>query len=267
VFCFVRLVLAVHNVSEAVKARVTKRLERAVMIPNSVKAQAAQQAGNMTSPKYVAQALAQTLCKKFPERMEKQGVTVEMEEVFREHTFVVLQLTIKHVNPLTMMTSAWTESGLSWLLEAMGPSNREQMEGSFCKFQTPWVGTIVSATVHYSHTHCLLPHYRAVPNMVTSLLAATVPKMLKEKMADKKIEAETKVLRSREQSIYFYKKLNELRSTDHWDQRFTLNAIKTIYKRMSSSSSVSNSTVGTALPEEDESLAATSASSSSWNFT
>lgn len=103
------------------------------MIPNAVKAQAAQRAGTMTSPKYVAQALAQTLCKKFPEKMEKRGVTVEMEEVFREHTYVVLQLTIKHVNPLTLMTSAWTETGLSWLLDSLGETNRKMIEDCHCK--------------------------------------------------------------------------------------------------------------------------------------
>ena len=79
-------------------------------------------------------------------------------------------------------------------------------------------------------------------------------------MSDKKIEAETKVLRSGEQSIYFYKKLKELRNTDQWDQRINLNPIKTIYKRMSSSNSA-------AQEDEEESLAATSASSTSWSFT
>jgi hypothetical protein len=102
--------------------------------------------------------------------------------------------------------------------------------------------------------------------MVTSLLAATVPKMLEEKMSDKKIEAETKVLRSKEQSIYFYKKLKELRSTDQWDQRFNLNPIKTIYRRISSSSSASNLTAGTAESEEEESLSNTTTSSSNWSF-
>ncbi|KAG7342030.1 hypothetical protein IV203_007122 [Nitzschia inconspicua] len=228
--------LIIHDVTEAVKARVSKKLERAVMIPNAVKAQAATRAGHMTSPKYVAQALAQSLCKKIPENMQKQGVTVELEEAFREHTFVVLQLKIKHVNPLTIMTSAWTEYGLSWILESIGPSNRRFVEDCY------------------------------LPNMVTSLLAATVPKMLAEKMSDKKIDAETKVLRAAEQALYFYEKLNELRSSDHWDQRFTLNPIKTIYKRMSSSSTTCSITSGTAQPEEDESLAATSACSSSWSF-
>jgi hypothetical protein len=105
--------------------------------------------------------------------------------------------------------------------------------------------------------------------MVTSLLAATIPKMLEEKMSDKKIDAETKVLRCKEQSIYFFEKLRELRSTDQWDQRFNLNPIKTICKRMSSSSSLtsaSNVTVGTSQTEEDEILVTATTSSSNWTF-
>jgi hypothetical protein len=104
------------------------------MIPNAVKNQAAQQAGHLTSPKYVTHALSQVLCKKVPENLQKQGVTVQMEEVFREHTYVVLQLRIKHVNPLTMMSSAWTETGLSWLLDSIGASNRKKMEEGYREF-------------------------------------------------------------------------------------------------------------------------------------
>lgn len=116
-------------------------------------------------------------------------------------------------------------------------------------------------------THHFLFSPDAVPNMVTSLLAATIPKMLQEKMSDKKIEAESKVLRSREQSVYFYKKLSEMRETDNWDQRFTLNPIKTICKRMSSSSSSSSGVIVAAAPiEDEESLAATSTTTSSWSF-
>jgi hypothetical protein len=133
-FCSSPIIIIVHNVTEAVKARVSKKLERAVMIPNAVKNQAAQQAGQLTSPKYVTHILAQTLCKKVPENLQKQGVTVQMDEVFREHTYVVLQLNIKHVNPLTMISSAWTETSLSWLLDSMGASNRKKVEEGYREF-------------------------------------------------------------------------------------------------------------------------------------
>jgi hypothetical protein len=121
-------------VSAAVKERVTKRLERAVVIPNAMIAQAAQTASDLTSPKYVAQALAQTLCRKLPEKLKKKGITVKMEEVFRENTLVVLQMQVIHVDPLSL-ASDWTEMGLSWLLEAIGASNRKIFESDYRKFR------------------------------------------------------------------------------------------------------------------------------------
>lgn len=121
-----------NNVSEAVKARVTKKLERAVLLPNAMIDQAAQTASAFTTPRFVAQSLSQVLCKKLPEKMKRKGVTVKMEEVFRENTFVVLRLTVIHVNPL-ILTSAWAEMGMTWILETMGASNRKKVEDDYRK--------------------------------------------------------------------------------------------------------------------------------------
>ena len=122
-----------HNVSEAVKARVTKKLERAVIVPSAVINQAAQRAGDMTSPNYVAQALSQTLCKKLPEKLQQNGATVKMEEVYRENNFVVLQLRVIRVNPLAM-ASSWTVTGIGWILDSMSASFRQVFEDDYRKY-------------------------------------------------------------------------------------------------------------------------------------
>jgi hypothetical protein len=122
----------VNDVSEAVKARVTKKLERSVLLTNAMIDQAAQTASAFTSPRFVAQTLSQVLCKKLPEKLKKKGVTVKMEEVFRENTFVVLQLCVVHVDALTL-TAAWAEMGISWILETMGASNRKRFEDDYRK--------------------------------------------------------------------------------------------------------------------------------------
>jgi hypothetical protein len=229
------MVVTVHDVSEAVKARVTKKLERAVIVPNAVINQAAQRAGDMTSPKYVAQALSQTLCKKLPEKLQKNGVTVKMAEVYRENNFVVLQLQVIHVNPLTM-ASSWSEIGIGWILDSMSASFRQMFEDDYRELdmlRASMEGDSFDDTFTCSQFLCL--PFSAVPNMLTSLLAATIPKMLDEKMADKKIDAETKVLRAKDQSFYFYSKLNQLR-TEEWDQKGSRNPIRTLRRRMSGSS-------------------------------
>lgn len=124
--------LIVNNVSEAVKARVTKKLERAVILPNAMIDQAAQTACAFTSPRFVAQTLSQVLCKKLPDKLKKKGVTVTMEEVFRENTFVVLHLVVTHVDTLAL-TSAWAEMGITWILETMGASYRKKFEDDYRK--------------------------------------------------------------------------------------------------------------------------------------
>jgi hypothetical protein len=124
--------LLVNNVSEAVKARVAKKLERAVILPNAMIDQAAQTASVFTTPRYVAQSLSQVICKKLPEKMKQKGVTVKLEEVFRENTFVVLQLTVLHVDAM-ILTAAWAEMGMTWILETMGASNRKKVENDYRK--------------------------------------------------------------------------------------------------------------------------------------
>mmetsp|Transcript_20543 Transcript_20543/g.33030 ORF Transcript_20543/g.33030 Transcript_20543/m.33030 type:complete len:244 (+) Transcript_20543:171-902(+) len=215
--------LIIHNVSEAVKERVTKRLEKAVVIPNKMIASAAQRASELTTPRIVAQALAQTLCKKFPEKLKKKGVTVKMQEVFRENKFVVLQLRIIHVNPLSL-ASAWTEMGISWILDSIGTTNRKKFEDDY------------------------------LPHLLTTLLAATIPKMLQSKMSNKKIEAETKVLKAQDQPIYFQKKVNQLRASQA-DEKWNMNPFKT-FRRSSSStcSTVSSSSSRTLRTEEESSV-------------
>jgi hypothetical protein len=94
-----------------------------------------------------------------------------------------------------------------------------------------------------------------VPNLLTKVLVATLPSMLQEKISDKKIEAETKVLRAQDQSVYFFSRLNQLRAA-HGDERRNRNPIKTIRRRMSSSSVGASSSIcsGTVRTDEDDSI-------------
>lgn len=130
--------LVVHSVSEAVREQVTKKLERAKVIPNSVVAHAAQTVCELTSRKYVAQALSDIICKQIPVELKKKGIDARMEEVFRENTFVVLQLRLVHVDPL-ILASEWTEAGISWVLESIGASYRKSFEETYRKCETSFV--------------------------------------------------------------------------------------------------------------------------------
>ena len=124
----------VQNVSEAVKDRVTAKLERAKVIPNVVVAQAAQTASEFTSPKYLTQKMSAQICKQIPEKLKSKGIDSKMEEMFRENTFAVLELRVINVDPMILAQaseSAWTGAGLSCFLDCIGASNRKYFEEEY----------------------------------------------------------------------------------------------------------------------------------------
>mmetsp|Transcript_48733 Transcript_48733/g.117896 ORF Transcript_48733/g.117896 Transcript_48733/m.117896 type:complete len:338 (-) Transcript_48733:204-1217(-) len=176
--------IRIQNVSEAVKERVTKKLERAVVIPNAVIDRAAQRASNNVAPKSVAETLSQILCKIFPKELEKKGIQAIVEEVFRESSFVVLQLRVQHVDPITLAASWFSGGGISWFLQTIGADNRKYFEDDY------------------------------LPTMLTTLLVDYIPQLLEERMVDKKIEAETKVLKAEDQAPYFFGKLAQVRQEE-----------------------------------------------------
>ena len=97
-----------------------------------------------------------------------------------------------------------------------------------------------------------------VPNLITNVLAGTIPIMLAERMSDKKIDAETKVLKAHDQALYFFSKLNQLRAAQIDEKRTSRNPIKSFRRRMSAGSSVGS---GSLRSEEDDSIDSPSTSS------
>mmetsp|Transcript_14776 Transcript_14776/g.41172 ORF Transcript_14776/g.41172 Transcript_14776/m.41172 type:complete len:196 (-) Transcript_14776:843-1430(-) len=133
--------LIVQNVSEAVKEKVTTKLERTKLLPNVVVAQAAHTASEFASPKYVTIKLSDQLCKKIPGGLKKNGIDTMMNEVFRENTFAVLQLSVINVDPIVLAStseSAWTERGLSCFLDCIGTSNRKFVEEDYREYLSLW---------------------------------------------------------------------------------------------------------------------------------
>jgi hypothetical protein len=95
-FCFPS---KVHDASMAVKEKITKRLG---ILPKPMQSQAAQAANFFASRKKIVQALGQKLCIEIPQSFMKKGVTVEMQEIFREGAFIVFQLQVVHVSTKTL---------------------------------------------------------------------------------------------------------------------------------------------------------------------
>jgi hypothetical protein len=73
--------------SEAVKAKVSKKVEKS-NLPTPLKKLAAihapQAASDFASPEIMAKMMGKKLCDKLPKKMWEKGLTVEMEEIFRQ---------------------------------------------------------------------------------------------------------------------------------------------------------------------------------------
>ena len=108
----------------------TKKLERAKVIPNSMVAQAASTASELASPKHVTQALSEEICRRIPGELKKNGIFSKMEFVFHENRFAVLELRLVYVDPLSLV-SAWSEAGISCFLNCIGASNRKYFEEEY----------------------------------------------------------------------------------------------------------------------------------------
>jgi hypothetical protein len=76
-----------------------------------------------------------------------------------------------------------------------------------------------------------------VPKVLASTIATIIPQILGENIADKKIDAETKVNLASEQAFYFFSILKQIRTKSD-EKRSKRNPIKKIRKRMSSQSSI-----------------------------
>ena len=86
-----------------------------------------------------------------------------------------------------------------------------------------------------NHIHEQL-HTKKVPNLVMKYLAVEMPKIIEEKMASKKVEADTQVLREENQARYFYAKLKEVR--DQQEVRKARNPIRKIRQTMNAAGAV-----------------------------
>lgn len=201
--------LIVHSVSEAVRDKVTKKLQGTV-IPNPIVEKVGELTSNVTSKKYVAKALSEIVSKQIPVELKKKGIDAKMEETFRENTFVVLELKLIHVDTL-ILASQWTEASLSWILESIGAANKKTFEEQY------------------------------LPKVLAGILTTTIPKVIGDEMSAKKIDAETKVCKSDEQSVYFFSTLNNLREKYLEEKRMNRNPINKLRKSLSSQSSTGDS--------------------------
>jgi hypothetical protein len=127
--CFCVLV---QDASEAIKAKVAKRLSR---LPEVVQKKAGHRASKMTGPKKIAQHVSPKLIQQLSESMKTRGVTVDMKEIFQDGLYLVFRIRVVHVNPVILANGY---SGLSrfvqWFISSMGHDLKKTIEEEYRKW-------------------------------------------------------------------------------------------------------------------------------------
>ena len=107
------------------------------MMPKQVKNQAARGASSLTNAGIVAQQVSQKLLKEIPKGVKEKGVTVNIEELFREGPYMVFQVRVVHVDVLAL-THAKMESFsdfIQWFMASVGKDWQQTIEGDYCEWE------------------------------------------------------------------------------------------------------------------------------------
>ena len=225
--------MTVQDATEAVEEKVKQRLKNKKSIPKSLRAavanRAARAASGIASSPMIASMLGDKIPQKMIDKMEEKGITVAVDEVFREGTcrttvhyvkllclpsstrrvivtnnlllslvvivegpYVVFQIQVKKVDAVLLAKSKKKEDSEAGYFEM----------GSFVGFGLGLIGTNNQQWVEQGY----------LPKLVQKKLESAMGEILAEKLERKKMLAETYVLGEAKQARYFFAKYREIQS-------------------------------------------------------
>lgn len=112
-----------------------------------LKSRVAHKVTKLAPPGLVAQMMGSMVCRKLPKRMLKKGITVEVKEIFREATYVVLQMRVVHVDSVLFAKkrskkrrkkgkkSTNSNNWINSFWNMVGEDYQKRFEEDYCKFQ------------------------------------------------------------------------------------------------------------------------------------
>lgn len=103
------------------------------MLPEQVKNQAARRASELTTPSMLAQKTSSKLLRKIPIIMKEKGLTVDMEEIYREGPYLIFYLRVLHVDPVVLADDMGISGIVQWLLSSVGEGMQRTIEKDYCK--------------------------------------------------------------------------------------------------------------------------------------
>lgn len=184
------------DAKQAIKDTVNKRVSKAPL-PGPIKKLAGkaayQVAREVVTPSAIAKKVGKKLCKKIPAKMEKKGISAVLEEVFREETYVVLQLQVQHVETVALTRS-----------QSSGTRRIIDLFIFFIQMFFVLIGVKSKKSIEEN----------ILPPLVQTNLESALDELMEEKLLKKKLIAETKVLAESKQARYFFAKLQEVQESD-----------------------------------------------------
>lgn len=159
---------------------------------------AARAASGIASPPMIASMLGEKIPQKMIEKMEEKGITVTMEEVFREGPYVVFQIQVIKVDAVLLANSKKNKTK-----EDPAESSGGFFEmGSFVGFGLGLIGSNNQQWVEEGY----------LPKLVQKKLESAMGEVLAEKLERKKMLADTFVLGEAKQARFFFAKYREIQS-------------------------------------------------------
>lgn len=223
--------VVLQSASEAIKEGVSTKIQELKRLAPPLKQRLAKHvsriAADKVSAKVVVDRLAPKLVADIPVKMKKKGLTVHVEEVFRDGPYFVLMLQVQHVDAAVMVEA-------KELAKKKGEVQVED-EASSCSLRAvKWLLQLMGVTL----ADTVQTEY--LPDLIQSKIQPHLAEQMVAEMADKKMHASVEVVPEAKQSRFFYALLHQVR-TEVAAKRKTpaviLNSLKA--KRENGNSSVS----------------------------
>ena len=158
-------------------------------------------AGDLVPASKIAEKMAPKMVEEMPEKMKPKGLTVHVEEVFREGPFFVLELQLLEVDTVKLMEGEKDEADDT---KAREEPQQESMTTGLMRRFLGVLGDSNKASLEREY----------LPKVVQAKMQGSMGDMLKAQLAEKNLEADTEVLDQTEQARYFFNMIQQVRAAE-----------------------------------------------------
>ncbi|CAB9526062.1 expressed unknown protein [Seminavis robusta] len=181
--------VVVHDPSEAISGKLGAKISN-TKLPGFVKSRMTKRvdaaAKRFVKPTMIAGKMAEKMSNKIPEKMATMGVTATVEEHYREANYFVLLMQVRRVDMATMAEAKTENKSLGGKIQKVlgfvGAKNKDRLEAYF------------------------------LPSLIEKKLPDMMTSMMGEKMGEKGVKAEAKVLPEEKQQKFFDAKIRQIRA-------------------------------------------------------